>query len=359
MKRCKKITIPLLAFLFIFCIQFDTFALTNTDKISTLYTAKDSDVDFGITGDPGTKTDASFSETVSYYFEDTHVNYTMTSFYKKTGNNWFHYKNMIQYHNYNASIAVYFYKDNSKCSTKISQYSCTNSRISILEFIDKKGSIGYYKVIHKYLNMDTEHPSLMYAYDKKGRIEVEIKQKINNKGNVTSSSEKQFEYYENGKIKSVSISNYNGEAENNMPVSSSEKTYDKKGRLIFKYNDDGKYYWTEERTYHKNNKLKEKKIVKRINSLQTVASYSYGYRANGTNQYHKKVLFKKDIPYQMNYYTYNKKGQLKSNKYGNAYKYIVKIEDYLFGDVKKAKYNANGKLGKYKKVKPTKATSTF
>ena len=122
-------------------------------------------------------------------------------------------------------------------------------------------------------------------------------------------------------------------------------------RIVLK-NNANKVSKVDNRFYYKTSILQAKYLGYHTAKGAKKTSYYTTYRNDGTKKNHKKVTWAKNgYLSKAEEYVYNKKGKLKSNKDGSAYKYQYTFKN---GDVKKvmkAKYNAKGKLGKYSKTK--------
>ena len=111
------------------------------------------------------------------------------------------------------------------------------------------------------------------------------------------------------------------------------------------------------RLYYSNGKVKDKLLSYRNSSGKKTKETRNLYLNNGTNKVYRILFYKNGKETKMVEYLYNKKGQLKSNKNGNAYKLQYTIKSNLVTKTIKAKYNNKGKLGKYKIVKNKKITT--
>ena len=124
-----------------------------------------------------------------------------------------------------------------------------------------------------------------------------------------------------------------------------------KEKWIFFTNNSKKIYKKDYKMYYSSGKLKEKGILLfTAKGIDKKYDRTY-YRSNGTKKSATRAYFKAGKLYKMDEYRYNKKGQLKSNKNGNAYKYVYTVnkKGYVVKTMK-AKYDKKGKLGKYKQV---------
>ena len=133
-----------------------------------------------------------------------------------------------------------------------------------------------------------------------------------------------YKYFENGKIKEKGI----------IMTNNNKKIY-------------SKYY----RVNYSNGKMKIRDFSKYTVSGKYKATYLITYRKDGTKANYKRGYFKNGKVSEIIEYAYNKRGLLRSNHYGNAYKYIHIIDKkgYVM-EVLRGKYNKKGKLSKYQIV---------
>lgn len=217
--------------------------------------------------------------------------------------------------------------------------------------VKRENDVEYYSDGIKKENEETiNYRDDVYNSTKDYKIVTWFKnKKVKNKEYVTFNSKSIYrtynlkEYYSNGKLKASGVSKTN-----------------KKGHgTTFK-----------KTTKYKNGKTKEKFSGTFFKKSRQLSKYQYTkYRSNGKKQYKKITYLLKqkywyeDYPTKVVTYTYNKKGQRKSNKYGNSHKYVGTIklagENFKTKKVTRAKYSSKGKLAKAKKVKITKFNSKW
>lgn len=274
--------------------------------------ASESEMDFAVTGNPGSNTSISFSKTVVN--ENDGTSQLQISYYKKEGNNWYHYKNFKKNNKYNNVVITTFYKDNAKCKTTISKFSCSNGRVQTLNEYEGYKSVNSYS----------------------GRWYTSYPNSSNNVGTT-----KHYIYDNKKRVVRIQISK--------VP---------KTGRNV--------YLEEVTKKYHSNNKVKMYTIQKYKQQGYPIALMTVAYNKKGIKTAKKVVHFKKGHATKMVSYKYNKKGKLRSTKKdGNAYRYVttlkyqknrMEIYDFKIKKVTKAKYNKKGKLSKAKKIKKTNFT---
>ena len=100
------------------------------------------------------------------------------------------------------------------------------------------------------------------------------------------------------------------------------------------------------RTYYSNGKLKINKLIEKDDNAKNTYAVKLTYGTNGKKKQLIGYKYKDGQKIARYEYKYNKVGQLKSNKNGNAYRYVT---TYKNGKADKSfykKYDAKGKLGK-------------
>ncbi|MDL2211840.1 hypothetical protein LJB88_03075 [Erysipelotrichaceae bacterium OttesenSCG-928-M19] len=386
MKRLKKIIVFLFVAVFGFGITVNA-EVTFSEKAMETNKApieKKSDnsteakrtgyMRFGLTSGTksGTTTDYSFTQTNS---SSTYYTLIRSSFYKNVNGKMFHYKNVEQQiakdgsYNY-TDIETYFY-DATKCKTTgASMFNCVVT--------DREGSLDYpristdtfqnnltklkYTTTYKNAANITNFSQRTY-YNAANKPTSIYKQTVNASNVITAESSDSRTYHSNGKLKSIYFIRRYLSGSSMVYNGGYRKTYDTRQRMTGYAVIAKTYYYTHEeyRTYYSNNKLKARKYIKSNTKGVKLKGYYKTYYSNGKSKTYKKLSYKKGKPSKMYYYKYNKKGQLKSNKYGKAYRYTttIKSNGYTIKKVVRAQYNKKGKLYGAKRVKATKATRTF
>ncbi len=227
-----------------------------------------------------------------------------------------------------------------------------------------KGNYTYYYVLNKNNKYDhiktvkkVKNSVTTYKYSKGKLTNISI---VNSKNNKVISKEfknyntkKQLTKYQKNNYKNNKLSNkFIKKYQNKNITNSYNYTYDSKSKLSskvfkkYKVNKNNKSINTylQKNLYYSNNKIKSSKTVHnnmndKITKKSVLTYTKKGYKNEKIISYYKNYLIKKIT------YSYNNKGQLKSNKNGSASKFTKKYNKQGYVNFWQIQfYNHNGKL---------------